>query len=88
MVLRSMREPQNRQDENYCPRLEGRMVTRPLELEQAPRFHVVAADGRPLGWISRPTQALAQEDMEIIFPNSGVRIECPKEDLKIGHLSS
>jgi hypothetical protein len=69
-------------------RREGRMSTHSLALEQPPRFHVVAADGRPLGWITRATQALAQEDVEVIFPNSGVRIECPKEDEKIGHFSS
>ena len=51
------------------------MSTQSLKLDHPPHFHVVAADGRPLGWITRPTQALAQEDVEVIFPNSGVRIE-------------
>lgn len=60
------------------------MSTQSLDLEHSPRFHVVAADGRPLGWITRPTRALAQEDVEVIFPNSGVRLEIPAEVQKNG----
>jgi len=63
------------------------MSTQSPKLDHPPRFHVVAADGRPLGWITRPTQALAQEDVEVIFPNSGVRIEIPKEAQDAGHFS-